>query len=77
MIENDDFIFNVYKSYIILGRPQLTTREQLDLRSKLFSTKSFLNMKLEDRRHILSSIVSDRVLNTFLVCLYNHECDHM
>lgn len=77
MLKDDDFIFNVYKSFIILGKPKLSTLEQLNLRSRLFSTKSFLSMKLEDRKHILSSIVSDRVLESFLVYLYNRECDEM
>ena len=77
MIEHDEILFTVLKSYLLTNKPALSIHDQLELRKTIFNLESFLKLKIGDRRQMLLSRVPDKVVETFLVFLSNYECDHM
>jgi hypothetical protein len=77
---NDDwlsFLFNAYKSFLKINVPSLSKYEEFMLRKSLFGAYNFLSLKLEDRFLLLKNNLTDTKIKSFLVFLYNMECDFM
>jgi hypothetical protein len=76
-IDSLTFLFNAYKSFLKISSPKYIPYEKFMLRKSIFSSYDFLSLKLEDRFLLLRNNLTDDKIKTFLVFLYNLECDYM
>lgn len=74
-MNSDEFLLDTLNEYFELDVPSLNKEEKINLRRNLFSMDDFMNLKLKDRFLLLRDKIKDAVIETFLVHLYNKECD--